>query len=246
MTEDLSILTRRGTPADLTLAYGSSHDQAGDIRHGRHGAQLPLLVLMHGGFWRPQHDRAHVEATSSALAAAGWTVLTLGYRRIPGAPDVTVQDIAAALETLPARVAHHNGRIVLIGHSAGGHLALWAAAECATPALQGVVALAPIADLRLAHALRLGNDATRDFLGADPADRPDLDPPQLRAPVVAVTIVRGDADAVVPPAVTASYCEAFPNTRLVQLHASGHFALIDPLSSAWPSVLQELRNLTSA
>lgn len=246
MAEDLSILTRKATPPDLTVAYGSGPDQVGDIRYGQRGAQQPLVVLIHGGFWKPQYDRAHTEAMSSALATAGWTVLTLEYRRIPSTPDATLQDIAAALETLPATVEQHNGKMLLIGHSAGGHLVLWAAVKCATPVLQGVIALAPAADLRLAHTLHLGDGAVQGFLGTDPAERPDADPMQLPAPAVAVTIVQGDADEVVPPAVAASYCAAFPKTRLVQLPDSGHFAVIDPLSSAWPMVVDELRKLSDA
>jgi acetyl esterase/lipase len=245
MAEDLSVLTRKAKSPDRTVAYGSGPDQVGDIRYGQRGAQLPLVVLVHGGFWKPQYDRAHAEAMSSALAAAGWTVLTLEYRRIPGQPDATLQDIAAALETLPATVQRHNGKVLLIGHSAGGHLVLWAAVNCAPAQLQGAVALAPAADLRLADKLHLGDGAVRGFLGTDPAERPDADPVQLPEPAVAVTIVQGGADEVVPPAVAASYCAAFPRTRLVHLPDGGHFAVIDPLSSAWPIVLEELRTLSA-
>ncbi len=225
MAEDLSILTRKANPPDLTVAYGSGPDQVGDVRYGQCGAQRPLVVLIHGGFWKPKYDRAHAEAMSSALAAAGWTVLTLEYRRIPGQPDATLQDIAVALETLPTMVDQHNGKLLLMGHSAGGHLVLWAAVTCATPVLQGVVALAPAADLRLAHMLHLGDGAVRGFLGTDPDMRPDADPLQLPAP---------------------AYCAAFPKTRLVQLPDTGHFAVIDPLSSAWPTVVEELYKLSDA
>lgn len=245
MNEDLSVLTRKASPPDLTITYGSDPDQVADVRYGHCGAQLPLVVLIHGGFWKPQYDRVHAEAMSSALAAAGWTVLTLEYRRIPGQPDATLQDIAVALEALPAMVGKHNGKLLLIGHSAGGHLVLWAAVTCAALGLQGVLALAPAADLSLAHALNLGDGAVSGFLGAEPSVRPDADPLQLSAPAVAVTIVQGTADAVVPPAIAASYCAAFPNTRLVQLPGSGHFAVIDPLSSAWPTIMEELRKLST-
>ncbi len=244
MTEDLSVLDRRANPPDLTITYGSDPDQVGDIRYGQRGAQLPLIVLIHGGFWKPEYDRVHTEALSSAIAAAGWTVLTLEYRRISGNPDATLHDIAAALAAVPAMAAPHNGQILLIGHSAGGHLALWAAVKCATPALQGVVALAPAADLRLADSLQLGDGAVRRFLGTAVADRPDVDPMQLPAAAVAITIIQGGVDDIVPPALAHSYCAAFAATRLVQLPDCGHFAVIDPLSSAWPVVVQELRKLS--
>ncbi len=246
MAEDLSVLTRKANPPDLTVTYGSDPDQLADIRYGQRGAQLPMVVLIHGGFWKPQYDREHVEAMSSALATAGWTVLTLEYRRIPGNPDATLQDIAAALEAVPAMAVPYNGKLLLIGHSAGGHLVLWAAANCATPMLQGVVALAPAANLRLAHTLQLGDGAVRKFLGSDPAERPDVDPMLLPAPTVAVTIVQGSVDEIVPPAVAESYCAAFPKSRLVQLPDSGHFAVIDPSSSAWAVVEHELGKLSGA
>jgi pimeloyl-ACP methyl ester carboxylesterase len=243
MSEDLSVLTRSANPADLTLAYGNEADQVADIRYGTRGSELPLLVLIHGGFWKPEYDRAHVEAMSTALAEAGWTTLTLEYRRVSGKPDVTLQDIATALASLPARVECHNGQILLVGHSAGGHLVLWAAAQNIKANIRGVLALAPAADLQMAHAMNLGDGAVQRFLGENSVHRPDLNPMCLPAPSMAVTILQGDDDEIVPLAVSASYCAAFPNTRLVSLADCGHFALIDPASAAWGAVLNELRSL---
>lgn len=247
MTEDLSILSRTATPPDLTLSYGDQADQVADIRYGTRGTELPLLVLIHGGFWKPEYDRAHAEAMSCALAEVGWTTLTLEYRRVSGEPDVSLDDVATALDVLPAQVQRHNGQVILIGHSAGGHLVLWAAARCAQLglplALRGVVALAPAADLQMAHALNLGDGAVRRFLGLDPVHRSDVNPMCLPTPSVAVTIIQGDDDEIVPPALAASYCAAFPATHLVSLAECGHFALIDPATAAWEVVLRELRAL---
>jgi pimeloyl-ACP methyl ester carboxylesterase len=247
MSEDLSILSRTANPPDLSLSYGDHADQIADIRYGSKGSELPLVVLIHGGFWKPEYDRAHAEAMSCALAEAGWTTLTLEYRRVSGDPDVTLDDVANALANLPKQVQQHNAQAILIGHSAGGHLVLWAAARCAELglplALQGVLALAPAADLQIAHAMDLGDGAVQRFLGQDPAHRADVNPMCLPAPAVAVTILQGDNDEIVPPSVAASYCEAFPSTRLVSLPDCGHFALIDPATSAWEKVLSELRSL---
>lgn len=244
MSEDLSILTRKAAPPDRTLAYGAHPDQVADVRHGARGGQLPLVVVIHGGFWKPAYDRSHAEAMGSALALAGWSVLTLEYRRIPGQPEAMLEDIASALRNLPALVAPHNGDVLLIGHSAGGHLVLWAAAILGLPSLRGVVALAPAADLRLAHGLQLGSGAVQAFLGSPPDQKPSLDPMNLPAPTVPVTIIQGDEDQVVPPAVAQSYCKAFPATRLVVLPGVGHFALIDPLMPAWAEVLDALQKLS--
>lgn len=244
MSEDLSILTRTAAPADQTLSYGAHPDQLADLRRGARGAHLPLLVVIHGGFWKPAYDRSHAQAMSAALALAGWSVLTLEYRRIPGQPQAMLQDIASALTTLPSRVAPHNGKLLLIGHSAGGHLVLWAAAALPLASLRGVVALAPAADLRLAHGLQLGSGAVQSFLGTPPAQQPNLDPMNLSAPSMPVTLIQGEDDQVVPPAVAQSYCKAFPATRLVALPGVGHFALIDPLTPAWSVVLKELNTLS--
>lgn len=244
MTEDLSILTRSGTAPDQTLRYGTANEQLADVRYGAQSAQRPLLVLIHGGFWKPQYDRAHAQAMSTALAAAGWSVLTLEYRRVPAQPDATLQDITYAIQRLPARLDRHNGQVLLVGHSAGGHLALWAAANAVSKALCGVLALAPAADLKRVHRLNLGDGAVQKFLGTDPAERADIDPMYLPAPTAPVTILQGALDEVVPPAVAQSYCASFPKTRLLLLPTAGHFALIDPMSSAWPAVVQELRQLS--
>ena len=244
MSEDLSILTRKAAPPDHTLRYGAHPDQLADFRRGTRGGQLPLVVVIHGGFWKPAYDRSHAEAMGSALALAGWSVLTLEYRRSPGQPEAMLEDITSALRSLPALVAPHNGDVTLIGHSAGGHLVLWAAATLGLPNLRGVVALAPAADLRLAHGLQLGSGAVQAFLGSPPDQKPSMDPMNLPAPTVPVTLIQGDEDQVVPPAVAQSYCKAFPATRLVALPGVGHFALIDPLTPAWTAVLDALQKLS--
>jgi pimeloyl-ACP methyl ester carboxylesterase len=133
--------------------------------------------------------------------------------------------------------------VVLVGHSAGGHLALHAAATIEprhTPA--GVLALAPVADLRLAQILRLDGDAVPAFLGEDASARPDLDPAQLPQPSAPVRIVHGIGDAVVPVGVSESYVRQHPAAVLTRPDC-GHFALIDPRSRAWPAVLGGLDDL---
>jgi acetyl esterase/lipase len=245
MTEDLSILTRGSTPPDQSLHYGTSSEQLADVRFGAQGAQRPLLVLVHGGFWKPQYDRAHAQSMSTALAAAGWTVLTLEYRRVPARPDATLQDIRYAVQRLPGHLDRHNGQVLLVGHSAGGHLVLWAAANAVSKALCGVLALAPVAALELAHRLNLGDGAVQTFLGTEPSERADIDPMHSPEPAVPVTILQGTLDEVVPPAVVKSYCASFPRTRLLLLPDTGHFALIDPMSSVWSIVVQELRQLSA-
>jgi len=242
--EDESILSRPATPPDRELTYGPERENLAEIRDGgERGAHRPLVILLHGGFWRPAYDRIHTRPMAQALAAAGWTVATPEYRRIPGNPEATLQDVRLALETLPARVEHHNGEVLLVGHSAGGHLALWAAAAGLRCPIRGVLALAPVADLRLAHERRLGGGAVQAFLGVPPEGRPEVDPIRMPEPQARVTLLQGEGDEIVPPEVARSYAAAHPKARLVPLPGAAHFALIDPVSTAWPTVLEELELL---
>ena len=245
MANDDSVLTRAAAAPDLTVAYASAAEQIADIRLGGEGAdRRPLAVLIHGGFWRPAYDRAHSGPMSVALASAGWTVATIEYRRVPGKPDLTLQDVRRAVEALPALTHQHNGNLVLIGHSAGGHLVLWASAAAGGQPITGVLALAPAADLVLSHQRGLGDGAVRAFLGADPQIRPDVDPKLLPTPSAAVTIVHGARDDIVPLEISRSYVADHRDARLVELSDADHFAVIDPLSAAWDTVVAELRRLS--
>ncbi len=94
---------------------------------------------------------------------------------------------------------------MLIGHSAGGHLVLWLSAVRRSPALHGALALAPAADLQLAHDLNLGDGAVALFLGAVPSTRKDVDPKQLPSPKTPTTILHGEKDVVVRLPVSESY-----------------------------------------
>ena len=248
LPDDLSILTRPAPAPDEVVAYGSDPDQIADVRFGADvdgvsAAARPLVLIVHGGFWRPQYDRQHTGPMAEAIAAAGWTVASIEYRRVPGDPDKTLQDVCDALTKLPAKVSHHNGHVVLLGHSAGGHLVLWLSAVRPTPQLIGTLALAPAADLQLAHELNLGDGATELFLGTNPKARPDVDPAQLPSPKIPTVIIQGDRDVVVRPAVAESYVSKHPSVRLVRLGGVGHFAVIDPLSAVWPTILEELHGL---
>jgi acetyl esterase/lipase len=245
--EDRSVLTRAAPPPDGVLRYGTGPEDLADVRSGGPSArERPLLVLVHGGFWRPSFDRAHVQPMAAALAEAGWSTVVPEYRRIPGAPDAAVDDVHAAVRSLPrdpAVTGLSDGRVVLIGHSAGGHLALQAAsAEGVRALVHGVLALAPVADLQLAEALALDGDAVRAFLGGPAAGRPDLDPALLPAPAGRVHLLHGMDDAVVPLQVSEAYGVRQPDA-LIRPVDSGHFALIDPGSAAWPAVVSALTAL---
>lgn len=236
--EDRSILTREAAGPDLTVRYGDHPDQVADIWPGQ-ATDRPLLVLIHGGFWRPTIDRVHSRPMANALRADGWTVAAVEYRRIPGRPDDALADVLAVIGAVPGEIpGRHSRASVLVGHSAGGHLALCAATTA--PGIARVVALAAVTDLRRAHAQHLGDGAVEAFLGGDPEPRADLDPVRLPAPDAPVTLVQGDEDAVVPPEFVDHYLAAHPGADSVLVPGAGHFPLIDPLSPAWPAVLRAI------
>jgi pimeloyl-ACP methyl ester carboxylesterase len=259
------VLSRPAPPPDLTLRYGEHPDQVADVRLPE-VCDAPLVIFIHGGFWQAAYDRAHTGPLAADLAGRGYAVATIEYRRVgqPGGGwPGTFSDVAAAIAAVPdllAKELAHRGappvnidRPVLAGHSAGGHLALWYAAV-APDAVRGVLALAPVADLIAAHRLRLGDDAVFGLLGGRPDALPDryasADPMAHLPLKVRTVIVHGTDDERVPVELARDYAEAAArtgdDTTLVELPGVEHFAVIDPLSAAWPAVLDALRTVTDA
>ena len=232
--DDDAILEACGRPPRDTVAYGPHPDQTIELRGD---PAAPPVVVVHGGFWRPSIDRTHAGPMSDALADAGFAVATLEYRRVPGDPDASVADLRAGLAALEPLLADPP---VVVGHSAGGHLALLAAA---TMPIRAALGLGPVASLGVADALHLGEGAVRAYLGVPAADRPDLDPAELPGAPVPVTILHGEEDEVVPLALSAAYLEGHRATRLVPLPRVGHFAVIDPRTPTFARVLEEVRAL---
>lgn len=236
---------------DLVLRYGDLPDQVVDV-HLPPGPPepRPVVVALHGGFWRERYDRSHIRALADALRRSGRVVVSPEYRRGRRAWPATRDDLHTVRRALPDLLAATApgraaaGPVTVVGHSAGGHLALWWALDA--PGAQRparVVALAPVADLARAYADDLGGGAVRDFLGGGPDDVPeryrDADvAPRLAttAPPFAVEVVHGDQDAQVP----VEHSRGLRHVTLRELPDTDHFALVDPLSSAWPVLLDAL------
>ena len=158
-----------------------------------------------------------------------------------------VADVAAALVTIPEQIAGHSGQIIIIGHSAGGHLALWAAAQAELcDQVAGVIALGAVSDLELAQQLDLDAGGVRDFLGCSAQERADLDPAHL-PPLVPVIALHGKLDSLVPISLSRNYlvAHAGSNVKLIEIDDIAHFELIDPESSTWPTVLAAVRDIPS-
>ncbi|MGP4111043.1 alpha/beta hydrolase [Streptomyces sp. 4N509B] len=249
--EDRSVLGRAAPPPPLSVRYGDEPEHVADGWRGdERAAGRPLLLLLHGGFWRPEYDRVHTRPMAAALSRSGWSVASVEYRRRPGDPRATLDDVRAALARLPRLLAGEgaafDGSVLTVGHSAGGHLALWAAATAAPPGLVGTLALAPVCELAMAHELGLDEGAVEDFLGGPPGEAAEVDPARLPAPGTPVHIVHGTHDIRVPLALSEAYVAAHPAARLLRVPGTGHFELIDPLSGAWPVVTEALTGLIPA
>ncbi|MCX5398580.1 alpha/beta hydrolase [Streptomyces sp. NBC_00102] len=263
---------------DRTVAYGDHPDQVIDLwAPADGGTGMPLVVLFHGGAWRAPYDRRHVSPLAAFLTGRGFAVASVEYRRgadpssagagnRAGRWPETFDDVAAAMDALPALAARELPeadlrRIVLTGHSAGGHLALWAAARHVLPAgspwrlpepppLRGVVALAPIADLLTAAKLGICSGAVHELVGGEEGfaeRRPHVDPAVLLPTGIATHIVQGCDDVVVPQQVAEAFVAAAATAGetvgLTLLDEIGHFPLIDPSTDACALVAEELEQL---
>ncbi len=243
------VLTRKAPGPDQTVSYGDRPEQVIDLYVPSDGP-APVVIFLHGGFWRPDYDRTHVRPLAQALKEAGHLVALPEYRRVgwPGLFD----DVAAGVDRTLEVVAEHGGdpaRVVLMGHSAGGHLALWTVARPNLPAdspwhrsfegaaIAKAVPLAACSSLELTAAWKLDGDAAVALLGGGPDEVPEryalADPAALLPPGTPVTLIHGTADDRVPIEMSRRFAAA----TLVELPGEDHFALIDPLSSAWPVVL---------
>ena len=159
----------------------------------------------------------------------------------PGNPDASTSDVRTALDALPDLVDVQAG-YVLMGHSAGGQLALWAASTLNPVRCRAVIALAPIADLLLADQQGLDKGAVQDFIGS--GVRNDLDPVHLPPSIARVSLIHGLDDTVVPISITESYFTAHPTAHFTRVEHCGHYELIDPLTDPWHDVTHELTRLT--
>jgi acetyl esterase/lipase len=237
------------------VRYGASQDLEGDL-HLPAAGHPPVVCLLHGGFWRMPWARDQMNAVAEALVAAGLAVWNLEYRRlgVPGAGwPGTMEDVAAGIEHL-ARLAADGvdldpERVIVAGHSAGGHLALWAGG-CGRlkGRVFGAVGLAPITDLVRAQEERVGNDAVSELLGGGPRQYPEryraASPAAMLPLGVRQLILHGTLDDAVPIAHSRRYAEAAvmagDSCELIELPGTGHMEFLDPASEAFAAFFRWL------
>jgi len=209
------------------------------------GPSRGAVVLLHGGFWRAAYDRRHLRHLAAALAATGLTVALPEFRRVGdpggGAPG-TFDDTSRILREVPALLGADPGDVVVAGHSAGGHLALLAAARADRPPAR-VVSLAGVLDVAAAHRARLSDGAVAALLGTadpDPAVLAAIDPMRIALPASEIVVVHGRSDEVVPADYSIAYAARDDRIRLELLDAD-HFDVIDPTTPAFATVAAAIR-----
>lgn len=250
-------------PADVRLHYGPGPLQFGDLRLPKGPGPHKVAIVIHGGFWRAKYNLEYAGHLCAALTTAGIATWNLEYRRVgdPGGGwPATFQDVALGadyLRNLSGKYHLDLTKVVTVGHSAGGHLAVWLAARPRIPAgdplasanplsLRGAVSLAGVVDLRRAWDLRLGDGAVEELMGGPPAKLAEryrtASPVELVPLRVRVRLVHGTEDSVVPIKISNEYQKAASrvgdDAQLIVLGGGDHFASIDPRSNHWAVVQQ--------
>lgn len=230
-------------------------DSSGPDSSGPDASSRGVVVVIHGGFWRAQYDASLGTPLAEDLRGRGWTVLNVEYRRVGngGGFPATFDDVAAAIDLL-ADADVDTSTVVTLGHSAGGHLATWAAARTRFDEWSGgievthVISQSGVLDLTTAQEQGMGDGAVDALMGAGPGDPSyDLVDPTRHIPLdVPVWAVHAPDDDVVPIGQSEDYVAAASaagaDATLVEV-TGGHFGVIDTGSDAWADIVGVLDSI---
>jgi acetyl esterase/lipase len=255
---------------NIRLTYGYDPQQFGDLYIPDTPGPHPVVILIHGGFWRAPYNLSLMSNLAEDLVRHNLAVWNIEYRRIgdPGGGwPGTLQDVARAADYLATIAPIYNldlHKILAVGHSAGGHLALWLAGRARLTAkysssansssplrLTAAVSQAGAIDLHTAWRLNLGNGAVAELLGGGPDDVPGryaiANPAALLPLQIPQVLIHGTQDDRVPLRVSQVYQQKALATgdtvHLIELPGADHFALIEAASAAWVTTLGEIRRL---
>jgi acetyl esterase/lipase len=261
---ELSDFTAIPRPAPTTtLQYGATASQGVDLFLPNGQGPHPVAILIHGGCWSvTTAGREQLRHIGSVLAHQGIAVWSIGYRRaneLDGGYPGTFQDVGAAIDYVRTEAARHDldlARTVLVGHSAGGHLALWASVRDQLPAgspllshapfvPRSVISLAGVGDLKAFARMvpilcgpGIIDRLTPQTTSADPYA--EISPTALPPPTGRVVMISGIVDRLVPPYVAHDYARAMrqkrSNVDVIDIPDAGHFDLVTPGTTAWEQI----------
>ena len=258
------ILERPPPAFDKRVQYGEDPQHFAELRVPDGPGRFPFLFVVHGGFWQSAYDLKHVGHLCAALTCKGIITCNLEYRRLgdPGGGwPGTFQDVSLAIDYFLEMISSDPGvdlaRTAVLGHSAGGHLALWLTSRHRVPVTSPLhnsqryrlglaISLAGVCDLRRAWKQRLGNGVVAKLVGGTPdqySDRYDAGSPVELLPTgTRQVLVHGTADTIVPVSQSEMFVERSEQLgdrpTFVKLKDVGHFELIDPESDAWSAVVK--------
>lgn len=256
-----------------TYHYGDHPAQLAELTLPSGTSIVPVVVIVHGGFWREAYGAELGRPLGKDLVSRGWAALNVEYRRVGrgaqaggGGWPATCLDVAAAVDDLAVQGQRVAGgrldlsRVVALGHSAGGHLAGWLASRSHQPTgalgadpqvtLSGAVLQAGVLDLEAGFEADLGLGAVSDFMGGSPRDLPDAyaqASPVARVPLgVSTVCVHGRSDTVVPIGQSETFVAAARQAGDIselQAFDGGHADLVDPSTAAWELCVEALERL---
>jgi len=254
------------------VQYGREPDQFAEARFPSGEGPFPLLLVIHGGFWSAANDLRHISRFCAALTSRGIVTCSLEYRRVGqkgGGWPGTFIDVASGSEYLRQLLSRDRRvdmrRAAVIGHSSGGHLALWLGARHRLPRdsvlrggqspwLTAVISLAGIADLGEAWRSRLGSGAVDRLMGGGPDRYPDryseASPIELLPTALRQVLIHGRGDDSVPIVQSERFVQRAravgDKATLLPLDGIGHMELIDPESGAWDAVAKSALEVLGA
>jgi acetyl esterase/lipase len=251
-------------PPARQIAYGEHPDQVGNLHLPAGEGPWPVVMLIHGGFWRWGWDRTLMTPLARDLQARGLAAWNVDYRRVGqegGGWPGTLEDVAAAADAIAGLDGVDPLRLVTVGHSAGGHLALWLAGRHRLAAGQpgerprvrplGAVSQAGVTDLARGAAENLGGGACQALLGGTPEELPEryaaASPAALLPLGVPVLLVHGADDDIVPPSQSHAFAHAAraagDDVEVVDLPGADHFDVVETGDAAWAAVVDRLPRL---